>query len=120
MVQTPETKVSNQKRYVKQLQLYILRNLLKSSTPFDQTTIRGYFCYLAMCFISGWLFVLLQISLLSVLVGGCLFLQACCLNFRIFYGEIDELVSTKCNDVNQLKIKKKFKEIIEFHGHTKK
>lgn len=89
------------------------------STPFDVTTVNGYFGYLSICYIIAVSCILLQVTVLSFFIGSCLFLEASCWHFRTIFDQMDDLIKDQGN-FDRLKFMKLLTEIIEFHIHIKR
>lgn len=92
---------------------------LNFSTPFDQTTYIGYTQYMSLCLSAGIVFGFILVQVMALFVGSCLFLRACCNNFKSYFNEMDQFSSIP-NQSNQLKAKKLLVELVEFHIQTKK
>lgn len=93
----------------KWLQIY------KLSTPFDQTTVMGYFGYSGICTGAGIIFFFLQITILSFFISACLFLRACCFDHKTFFDEMDQLTKSKMHKFDRNHFKQHFVELVQFN-----
>lgn len=91
-----------------------------SSTPFDESTFKGWTCVFCLDLIFGCTYAVVHVAVGALFLATGFYFEACAHHFGTFFEDTRDFNILEAKIELKLKIKKSLVEAINFHNTTKR